>query len=360
MASCGFSHPEYDDSYTLDFDDRIIFNIDSTTSRNSSQVGYSGDLNSIYLFNEVNYTLYFFDVDSRKNWNKIKLFKDGPLGINDVSKIYVVNIDSILTFSTKSNILYLITEQGKKVTKHKVFSFENPDPTVQLRSSSVDYNKDTKEIFLPIRPNNRTDAERIKSVFSYSLESQKKQFFQEWPEDFGEWGVKGILSYGTLNRTESKYIVSNTSDHQIHVTDLELGSASSFYAGSDLIKAPNKYKGKGGVASRILYQRTNSWYGNIYYDHNRKVYYRDAMIGSKIPKGNDPLANQYPSLNGDDVFFTTIILDDSFKKIGEVKGLLLSDYVFSNDAGVYVRDYKFDRQNEDILVFSRYQLKSKK
>ena len=132
------------------------------------------------------------------------------------------------------------------------------------------------------------------------------------------------------------------------------------YAGSTKVEKPKFYKNKGrGMMESPVYQMSNSWYGDIYYDQYRKLYYRSASIGREIPDSElNPMANLklYKSLNNDDIYALTIILDENFKKVGEVYGIRLTKRSFATESNLLIEDSKYDSENEDIIVFKRYNI----
>ena len=352
-------HVDYEDKYTLEQSDRLVFEIDSVTKRNSRLVGYVEKLNSIYVFSDLNYTVYLFDIDTKQNWKKIRLAKDGPNGLGTVSKMIFVDIDSIYTFSRNSNRLFFIQDEGKTVRKQNILYFDQPDPTVQAVSPSVDFNSNNRTIYFPIRPNNRTSEERDKTLLAYDLNDNSRTFLKDWPESFERWGVLGMLSYGDVNEKNNSYVFSHSFEHDIQVMDLETTEIKSYYAGSKRVEIPGFISNGVDVADRIRYQKSGSWYGDILYDNFSSLYFRSAMIGQKIPGNEDPMAKKYPSLNGDDIYSSTVILNRNFEKVGEVSDLHIGIHAFSNEEGVFIRDYQFEPENEDILVFSKYLIKSK-
>ena len=221
ISSCSKTNNEvFNDKVTLVFKEHLLFELDSETKRNSKIVGYSKKLNSIYLFNEFNYSIYFFDLETKSLTNKLELEKDGPNGVGEISKLTVLSKDSIFAYSRHTNYLYQINSGGHIVDKSQVFSLDEPDPSIQTYSPSVFFLGKTKDIFLPIRPNSRTERKRQAVMLKYNVSNGKKEYIKIWPEEYRDYSNIGTTSYATLNQRNSKLLISFSFDPNIHVIDL--------------------------------------------------------------------------------------------------------------------------------------------
>lgn len=346
----------FENLVTLERVKTITFEIDSVTKRTSQLVGFSESTNSIYLFNDLNYVLHFFDIDTQENWKSIQLYREGPMGIGKVDRLFAVSPDSIISMSSTTSRLSLITDEGQSVKKIEVFDRDLSDPYLQTHSPSFLYDSKTQTVFLATRPGQTTPRDKASSLSTFNLVDSTKKFLSPWPERFYERGVIGSISYGSLD-AYNQYIISHTFQPEIQVVDLKSGDINKHFAGSGLVKIAEPFKGEGGLKNRGIYQMGNSWYGNVYYDKYNDLYLRGARIGRRIPSGGDPANLSYPSLNGDKVYSTTVILDKDFTKIGEVPGLRVSNQIFSTQAGIFIRNAGHQPENEDIIAFNVFKVK---
>lgn len=353
----------HEEIVTLEFSDTLILEIDSVTKRNSKHIGFIEKLNSLYLFNDVTYQVYFFDLSSGRSWKKVALQKEGPLGIGQVSKIRVADPDSIVVFNRHSNRLFFVGEEGRYIERHQVFSFNEPDPSIQTFSPYVQYEPLQNRVFLPIRANSRTSEERSRTLMVYDLKTKEKKFLKDWPEEYYRWGALGSESAGLFHAERDTYIFSYSFDPYLYELNLRTEEINKHYAGSQLVSQPDMFESKGqGLIDRLNYDLGNSWYRNLHFDKYNRVYFRSASIGRDLPYDEaNAMANfrKYNSLNGDEVFAVTVILNDRFEIIGEYRGMMIGNNAFSSENGLFVKDPTFDPENEDIIAFARYELKPK-
>ncbi len=356
--SCNSTNEENHDRYTLEFEERFVFEIDEETKRRNEIVGFIEQLNSFYIFNDINYKLYLYDLDSKANWKTISLDKEGPNGLGEVSKMLVINLDSIITFNRLSNRLYMISDEGKSVETHQVFSFDEPDPTGQLHSNTFDIIG--SKVFMLVRPNNRTSLDNYKVLFRYDLLSGTKEYLIDWPQEYMEQGDMRVAPGFAAYSEDNKSIILSlpySSDIYVLNDDLQL---NSYYAGSNRVGKFKPYEGEpANYRDIVTYQLSESKYSNIFYDKFSKTYFRSAFIGKNIPSDADEnklLDNIYNTINNDKIFTITLILNENFDVIGEVEGKALRNGVFSKVNGIYDIDNLWDEENEDIFVLNRYEL----
>lgn len=354
-SSCSDSESTFENKTTLVLKDRIIIPIDNETRRDTKKIGFNEELNSIYLFNEENYQLYFFSLDSLTVWKKVQMHKEGPDGLGEVTKIKVHNLDSIFVVNRINYNFYLVGNQGRIVNKIKILSKDDEDPLIQLLSPSLDFITDENELLIPVVPIERTSKDKSASLLSVNIKTSKKKYIGDWPEDFRRWGRKGTTSYGAYNETKNEYVFSHSFSDQIKVWNITRNEFKSFYAGSSRVEEPSYYRGNGSLESTIAHQISNSWFGNIYYDKHNNVYLRGASVGWKVSDQRNPTKIS-ETVNNDKIASVVIILDENFQKIGEVPQVHIKDVIFSTRNGIYLINTSYDQKNEDILVFDRYQL----
>lgn len=348
------SHP-FIDQVTLEFKENIIFPLDSMTKRNSKNIGFSSKINALYLYNEINHSIYFFDLETKLESKRIKLEKEGPNGIGDVSKLIVLNYDSIFTFNRYNNHLYLLNRSGDIIEKTSLFSINEPDPSIQTFSPSISYSNVNKSLYLPIRPNSRTDNKRQTVVLEYNVLNGEKKFIKQWPKEYNSYSNIGTTSFATLDEKNSKMLISFAFDDNIHEIDLKTGKEDIHYFGSDRLNEISVFKGKQEMQIIMEYMSASSKYRNVFFDKHANYYLRTGLVGKKIPEGEFKRGEKYKTINNDDIYNLIVILDSNFQKVGEVHKAILLDEVFSTSNGLYMKAPLVNRNNEDILVFKRYE-----
>jgi len=53
------------------------------------------------------------------------------------------------------------------------------------------------------------------------------------------------------------------------------------------------------------------------------------------------------------------MMDENFKKVGEIKGLNLPNYSFINKGKLYTPNFEKEPDNEDVLIFDIYKIEEK-
>ena len=314
LSSCSNVDDSFLNEMTLILKDRIVIPIDAETKRDSRKIGFIENFNSIYLFNEINYQIYFISLDSQAVWKKVQLHKEGPDGIGEVTKIKILSPDSIFVLNRLNNQLYFIDGNGRLIDKRKILFRDEGDPIIQLLSPSIDFISGQNKLLIPVVPIERTSKDKAASLLTVNIETGERQYIGSWPDDFRRWGRKGSTSYGTYNMVENKYVFSHSFSEEIQVWNLNSNEIKSFYAGSKRAKKPVYYRGNGSMGSVLSHQVSNAWFENIYYDRHNKVYLRGVSIGLNIPDPQKPTVVS-GTVNGDKISSVAIILDNNHKKI---------------------------------------------
>ena len=126
-----------------------------------------------------------------------------------------------------------------------------------------------------------------------------------YPKDYIARGLKPFEV--SREYVDGTFIYSFAADHRLYVTR-DHQSVTSIPARSDYIKSfPSLEKDMNWFSYR-RYTEQNSFYGSLYYDQYRKVYYRFCDLGSNLM--NIEGYRQHQSI---------IILDSGLRKIGETK-----------------------------------------
>ena len=357
IFSCSTKHEEVE--FPIDLEGYYIFELDSLTRRDSKHVGFVSSLNSIYLFNDNTYTLYFYDLETKKNWKRIPFAKEGPEGLGRVDLIKVYSLDSIFAVNEILGQITRISEEGAKIEKIRILDMDNGDPAFQSGISFFEFH-DSK-LFTLVRQTPNVLPLRNKLLLEYDFATKKKSFEVEWPIEYVDDWMMATKPSSAVIRNNKVYL-SLPYNEDILIYDLIDGSLEKKYAGSSKIKDYVPYTGDGDMESRIRHVLEGARYGKLVYEPSAKVYLREAAVGLSIPLDVNPLlatseAGTFLSNNNDDVYVLTIVLDESLNKIGELAHHKLYQDAFCTDNALFRRVVTYEKENEDILVFGKYKFK---
>lgn len=348
----------YEDDFTniakFEIQDTVIFQLDAQTTRKPEKADFIGFIeqdNHFYLYNNSNRSFYFYDLNG-SFVEKMSLPSKDTSAV-DVTLVNVIARDSILIFSRTSNSIYLFTNRMKAETIYPVLSRSNDDPYIQNYSNS--FQLVGNKVYLPVLPLERTSKFKSKAIIEFDLSNQQKQYFIPWPENFECYGVKGFHANYTLNTQRNLVVQSFSFDPNIYVYDTQNKSISKHFAATSKAKSIPCYEGGTSTANVITYQLNNSWFNNFVYDQFNDVYFRGITIAMERNEST-PLLEATPTINGDNIYNYIIILDSNFNKIGEISGVAIKSGIIPTHDGIYVPNYSYDKNNEDILVLYKYKL----
>ncbi|RAI84680.1 DUF4221 family protein [Algoriphagus yeomjeoni] len=350
---------QQDSAVQIELEEYYIFELDSLTRRDSKHVGFVPSLNSIYLFNDNTYTIYFYDLETKKNWKKIPLAKEGPDGLGRVDLFKVYSLDSIFSVNEILGQVTRISNEGTKIEKIRFLDMDNGDPAIQSGISFFEFNK--SKLYTLARQTPNVLPLRNKILLEYDFHSKEKTFEIEWPIEYIEDWMMATKPSSAVIRGDKVYL-SLPYNENILIYDLIDGNLEKKYAGSSKIKKYVPYSGDGDIQSRIRHSLEGARYGKLVYEPSSKVFLREASVGLSIPLDANPLlatseSGSFLSNNKDNVYVLTIVLDDSLNKIGEVPHQKLYQDAFCTDSALFRRVVIYEKENEDILVFGKYKLK---
>ena len=357
FSSCGKEDKiTFGDSFTLKKTGQIIFSLDSMTKTEHAVVNFSQQLNSLCVFNEINHSIYFFDVSTQETTKIIPIEKEGPNGVGRVKAMLVHTRDSVFLFNDATNKVVLMNNKAEVLERFELFNRAAGDPARILEPEIYFHDGN---LYLMGRAASFTDKDKNKNIVKYNIKEADKSFLMDYPTSYqqGKWSSKIMNKFALFNSDSGDFIVSFPFDPFIHVFNERMDETKAYYAGSDLMKQPKQItaKEKSNVANYLL---SNSWYWRLFYDPYNKIHLRSASVGYDM-ENTDLSSQTYKSKNRDGIFNTTIILNEDLEKMGEVPGLNFYKATFSTREGIYIQDFDTDSDNEDVMVFSKYQLVKK-
>jgi len=343
----------FGNKFTLEKTGEIAFALDSMTKKEHSVVNFSQDYNSLCVFNDINHSIYFFDVSTQATTKVIPIEKEGPNGVSSVEAMLVHKRDSIFLYNPSTNKITLLNERAE-VIRHFSFFDRNLGEPARVLSPEIYFNG--QNLYLLGRVASFTTESKNKNIVKYIIEKDSTEFLMDYPASYqdGKWSSILMNKYANYDPASNNFIVSFPFDPFLYVFNEKLSETAPYYAGSDLMKQPEQItaKEKSSIGSYLL---GNSWYGRLFYDPYNKTYLRSASIGYDMENTNTE-DGKYSSNNRDGIFHVTIILDKDFQKVGEVINMDFYKTTFSTKEGIYIQDFEIDPENEDTMIFSRYQL----
>jgi len=191
----------------------------------------------------------------------------------------------------------------------------------------------------------------------YDIKSQKVRTSGiYWPEVYqnGRWGDLFLFTKTYDNQNRIIYSWQASPDLMVNEHD----SIYTIKASSDFFERPIQYdpslvNAEGRDKNYIVQNQ----YMAVLYDQFRKVYYRYAIHGIPEDLGNGYEAQVF------DKPFSIIILDESFKKIGETLfegGQYLPKDSFIGKEGLYISKHnrrQYEELGEDQMVFELMKLR---
>lgn len=347
---------DWSNDYTLKMKDRWVISIDLETKRNGNLYSYNEYARCLFLFNQINQSIYSFPLSDSTFSQRIEFDKDGPNGLTTVTHFLFHNKDSIFFFNDLSNTLRIANEKGIVYFKKQILETNEPSFIPKVAKMQIDGH----ELVMPVFGHQGTRPDlQSKSLLIYNLHTGQKDFLMDLPTDSqGYFGDKTVSK--NLALIDDMYTMSLSMSSVIQT----LSKVSSHKPvqeqkySSERIHYPTEFKEDlNDRQAAFHYQMTNSWNESLFFDKNSRTLLRSVVIGRNLDKNHVANSiNNSLSLNSDRVFVLTELFNESMKKIGEVDHVVFYDGIFSNESYIYMVDYEFDLFNEDIIVFSKYQI----
>ena len=354
LASCGTNSSkdnfENINNYTLEKVDELTIPLDSLTKR-IHQISYFSDESDLFMiYNELVHSIYIYNINDSDDRVKIELNQEGPNGLDEVVSMYTQ--DGVhFTLLTNSQELVEVNAKGEVIKRKQFLSYANGDAALVNRPKIF---KIMDDYYVSVRPSALSKKEKYTFLAKGSFDSNNIDYLFMYPKDlnYSDWSTM-------INEVKLAYIESNNHfvasmpfTEKLYSFNLENRRISEYKASSNIMTSPTPKTQFKGISNSRDFLLTNSWYLNLLYDKNNKTYYRYGNLGSDKVNGN------YVSKNNQNLYHTILILDEKFRKIGEVTGLNLWGYSFINDGLLYTPNYKANPNSEDSFVFDIYELKS--
>lgn len=362
--SCGGSvstHSEPPDQmYSLQQVGEVSFPLDSLTGFGSLniQAVSTGNTKRLYIEDFKSRYINIYDIDRETLVDKTPLAEDGPNDVGPLSGFFVHTHDSVYVYSSRMRRLSLINNKGQVLDTYTTHIGNQHEPFLYMLSIQPIFIKNNKlyGCTILIDPGVEDHTE-INVTWVLDLETRSIDYLNSRPALYnqGSWGMGGYMlrAYHTYNPEKNLYIQSFGIDPNIHVYD-SAGNREVFYAGTkDIKKIGPVTKDRTEMIhdnEGFRHEASSGFYSTIIHDPYNRVYFRYAHLPIPGDEYSSP-AQLFKNI-------TIIILDDSFKKVGEyaLSPDYTSDMFFITEAGIHIANQKKHEQDEDTLTFDVFNL----
>ncbi|MCU0444087.1 MAG: DUF4221 domain-containing protein [Microscillaceae bacterium] len=311
------------------------FQLDTLSSYkvvNSLQFFREGGIDYFAFLNSQAASIYLYDYNTSALKKIIKIAKEGPNSIGfPIQNCYIKNLDSIFVIAGASPYFYLVNQESKILKKYKKANWDNMD-SFKTRDSVFAMADDAasayvlgKDVYMIGRPYYASELHGNNSIslkinletgnfsklpFSYPKLYQEKYFGKDHNTLFA------LIINRVYNERIKKFIYAFPAEENMYVTDIEHKENTQVFAGSDFcdeIKPLTKKEAETFTQSSFQnWSLINSrcYYSFLRYNPFQDYYYRMVFLPEK---SQENIINLKPSERK----FNFILLDKSFKKIGE-------------------------------------------
>lgn len=351
--------------YSQDFDnllglvsiDEIKFQIDSNTSYKSNNLRYFEDLNDSYLIAENNNlnSIDFYSFTTKSIVKRLSYPKEGPNSIN-ISGFIIHNLDSIFLLPKYSLDGVILTDTTGAVKK--IYHLKSDEKIINhaTKTRIPSYYVDGKIYSLVIPNQDFSDPSFFELEngleFEFDLKKETGRYLPiKYPSSYigHTWGVTHAIPCRIYNTESNTFFYSYGIDEFLYTYSISGEPKMKIYAGSNYINNIEPLDDRSARKNANLnYLLDQPYYGDLFYDKYRKVYYRFC----KLPiKREERIWENKP--------VSIVILDQDLNKIGETLLEPLTGYyprdIFITKEGLYVSNNHplNDKLEEDRMSFTK-------
>ncbi|OIN59488.1 hypothetical protein BLX24_11010 [Arsenicibacter rosenii] len=343
------------------FEEGKIENIplDNETSKSNLEYQFYEKNNNkfFYLLSSSSKKIIVYDWITKAILNKINLIEEGPDGVGHPNDFFVKSPDSIYILSRYLYRLSLINSKGTVIDKYRLLPSETPFDEKQLsrppskygytalptagNAKSGDIIDDGKLITLLCDPNlNHMNYEEYykhaKNILIYDKKTKNITYSLPFPDIYKNnlfYPTQYDWRYRTYNPRKNKAIVSFPADNNIYEMDINGSNIKAIMANSmyfDEVKPMSAPVNN--PEDRFKHAVNNFYYGGIYYDKFKEIYYR--LVNHPMNVEGDIRNTKLKSFET-----SIIVLSKNYKILGEIKipKKYFSGVAFVNSEGIYLK-----------------------
>ena len=312
--------------------------------------------------------IHFYDHETFKKIKSLHLEKEGPDGIGRLAYGYYVK-DWNTIYIPDMNIaqISVVDSSGHKKQSYVVNNMTKDYPFIPTYSLvGMPIVLHENQLYAVQAPNRRLgNLAKTKSTTEMQIDLKQNNvspfFFCYPPTIMSDYSPERI--YLGIERSMSRsfngkeLVYSFGMDESLYVVSLDDGNVAKYSAKScfiDKLKIPKVSEDLSVVAKRLC---EYPFYGSIYYDKYRRLYYRVAYPQEDYDK-EENFVDLWQFGRGK---FSIIVLNEDFEVLGETLFPAFSyrsDLVLILEDGVYLSTSHFKREDysDDVLRFQRMEL----
>lgn len=310
--------------------------------------------------------ILIYNLDSLKIHSKIRMMKEGPIGVGNLKSLIVHNLDTIFLTTGQMNKLFIINWEGELMKNIPIQNYlcgdlKFPNDLIDHSlcfSKSIVYSEGNvfAGVSIPIFP----DPEKL-GLFKTTLEinlhnNVQKLLPMSYPNLIDKQGKAPYLYFSILH-VKNKFIYSFLNSHDCLITqdhiNIETKTVKSRYAKNGF-KMPDFDSGNMLDIPRTILEHSS--YENFMYDPYRDLIYRFCYPGISL-SNKDNLWN----MNEFKPIFSIMILDTDLNILGETmmpKNTYNMNMAFVGRDGLYLSTNHYLNKgfNADSLKFEIFNI----
>jgi hypothetical protein len=337
----------------------------STSSIGVSQIGDSEYLS--FLDTDL-LRVVIFDYHIPENHRIVQMEYEGPHGVGNLSTSahYLHSFDSIYVLIHFRGELVQLSDCGKVPRRYMLEDFKNKrNPPMPMPSTSAPILfADGKLLIASTISFFQGDYHGFPSSMSVDLTSMEVEYLSTFPELYSKayWGTKFKYEPGiAYNPSSDELVISYPVDPFLQKINLNDGSEQRFFVGSEFFESIPPYRNDPDhYAKRVVgtldleeqnHALSTSDFRGIYFDRNRKLYYRVALIRPDFEKLS---VSKVPN-------FSIIIMNEQLEKIGErffSSSIYDPAHIFLSSEGINLFRKDLYGKNENKITFEVFEPKN--
>lgn len=337
----------------------------STSSIGVSQIGDSEYLS--FLDTDL-LRVVIFDYHIPENYHMVQMEYEGPHGVGNLSTSahYLHSFDSIYVLIHFKGELVHLSDSGQVRRRYMLADYKNEsNPPMPMPSTSAPIQfADGKLLIASTISFYQGDYHGFPSSMSVYLASKEVKYHSKFPELYSEayWGTKFKYEPGIAYIPSSdELVMSYPVDPFLQKINLNDGSEQRCFVGSEFFESIPPYrKDPDHYAKRVVgsvdqeednHALSTSDFRGIYFDRNRKLYFRVALIRPGFEKLS---VSKVPD-------FSIIILNEQLEKIGErffSSCIYDPAHIFLSSEGINLFRKDLYGKNENKITFEVFEPKN--
>jgi len=337
-------------------------------STNSIGVSQIGDSEYLSFLDTDLLRVVIFDYHFPENQRIVQMEHEGPHGVGNLSTSahYLHSFDSIYVLNHFRGELVHLSDSGQVRRRYILSAYKNKsNPPMPMPSTSAPILFAKGKLLIASTITfYQGDYHGFPSSMSVNLASMEVEYHSKFPELYSKayWGTKFKYEPGiAYNPSSDELVMSYPVDPFLQKINLNDGSEQRCFVGSEFFESIPPYRNDPDhYAKRVVgsldleednHALSTSDYRGIYFDRNRKLYFRVALIRPDFEKLS---VSKVPN-------FSIIILNEQLEKIGErffSSSIYDPAHIFLSSEGINLFRKDLFGKNENKITFEVFEPKN--